>query len=252
LILLLGGTRETRPIAEALARTGGKVLVSTATDNELDIGAHPNISRRAGRLGEEGIVSLIREKGVRVIVDATHPFAVIVHETARNSAQMTGVPYLRFERPAMEYGDGSVIYAENHDEAAITAFSFGKPVLLTTGSRHLLPYTVQSRATGVPVAARVLAHPESVEACKRAGLADSQVIFGRGPFSVDENLDVIKRFNIGTIVTKDSGASGGVPEKVESARIAGCRIVIVKRPGTISPLSFGTVEALVAEVLRRN
>ena len=44
MILLLGGTSETAPIAEGLANAGHFVLVSNCTDTPLNTGAHAAIS----------------------------------------------------------------------------------------------------------------------------------------------------------------------------------------------------------------
>ncbi|MBI5178109.1 MAG: precorrin-6A reductase [Nitrospinae bacterium] len=250
MILLLGGTSETKPIAIALAAAGYAVLVSTATDNALDVGDHPKITRRAGRLTQEGMVELVKENEVAIFIDATHPFAIVAHETAQKAASLAGIPYIRYQRPSTQYDSEGILYAESHEQAAASAFSFGKPVLLTTGSRNLLPYAEKSRASGSRVIARVLPHPESLDACKQAGLPSASVIAKRGPFSVDENLEVIRNFNIGVIVTKDSGSSGGVPEKLEAARMAGCRVVMVRKPDG-SGTSFDSVPQLVAEVRQR-
>jgi precorrin-6A/cobalt-precorrin-6A reductase len=78
--------------------------------------------------------------------------------------------------------------------------------------------------------ARVLPHGESLEACRKAGIPADSVIAGRGPFSVEENREAIRRFSIGVLVTKDSGNAGGVREKLEAARLERCRVVIVRRP----------------------
>jgi precorrin-6A/cobalt-precorrin-6A reductase len=249
LILLLGGTSETKGIALALAQTGAKVLASTATDNELDVGTHENIVRRRGRLTEEEMISLIKENGATMVVDSTHPFAVVAHETARSAAKKAGVRYIRFERPGSEYGSDAVVRAEDHESAARLAFSFGRPVLLTTGSRNLLPYVEESRRTGLLVIARVLPHAESLVACKNAGIPESSVITGRGPFTVEENLAVIKKFDIGVLVTKDSGQPGGVPEKIIAAERSSCRVVMVKRPDA-SASSVESIERLLEEIVK--
>ncbi len=99
MILLIGGTSETAPLASGLAAAGHEVLVSTATGVPLAIGDHPGISRREGRLDEEGMVALGREKGIRAIVDAAHPYAVAVHAAAQKAAQRLGIPCLVFRRP---------------------------------------------------------------------------------------------------------------------------------------------------------
>ena len=99
MILLIGGTSETAPLAAGLAAAGYDVLVSTATDVPLAIEEHPRIHRRTGRLDEEGLVALAEEKGIRAIVDAAHPYAAAAHAAAQNAAKRLGIPCLVFRRP---------------------------------------------------------------------------------------------------------------------------------------------------------
>jgi precorrin-6A/cobalt-precorrin-6A reductase len=130
------------------------------------------------------------------------------------------------------------------------AFSFSRPVLLTTGSRNLEPYVRESRRTGLTLAIRVLPHPASANACRAAGISEEFVIAGRGPFSVEENRAAIRRFGIGVLVTKDSGLPGGVQAKVEAAREEGCRLVVVARPVQSSQDTFDSIENLIRALSR--
>jgi precorrin-6A/cobalt-precorrin-6A reductase len=230
MILLIGGTSETAPLACGLAEAGYDVLVSTATDSRLDIGSHPRISRRVGRLDGEGMVALGNEKGIQAIVDAAHPYAATVHEAAEDAAKRLGIRCLLFRRPEAPTPEGSVRFAASHAEAAETAFAEGRPVLLTTGSRNLAPYTEAARRTGVPLAVRVLDAPESLAACRAAAIPKERIIAGRGPFSVEENLAAIRRFGIGVIVTKESGLAGGFDAKLTAATQANCRVIVLRRP----------------------
>ena len=247
MILLIGGTSETAPLAAGLAGAGYAVLVSTATGVPLAIGDHPRISRREGRLDEEGMVALGREKGIRAIVDAAHPYAVAVHAAAQKAAQRLGIPCLVFRRDAADIKGDNIRIAADHAEAAAMAFAAGRPVLLTTGSRNLAPYAQAARRTGVPYAARVLDTRESLDACRAAGIRDERIIAGRGPFSIEENLAVIRRFGIGVIVTKESGRVGGVEAKLAAARQTHCEVIVIRRPEapTFGPV-FDDPAALVA------
>jgi precorrin-6A/cobalt-precorrin-6A reductase len=232
MILLIGGTSETAPLASGLAEAGYGVLVSTATDSCLDVGSHPRISRRSGRLDVEGIVALGNEKGIRTIVDAAHPYAVAVHAAAEHAAKRLGIPCLVFRRPDAPTPEGPVGFAANHAEAAEMAFAEGRPVLLTTGSRNLAPYAEAARRTGVPLAVRILDAPESLAACRAAAIPENRIIAGRGPFSLEENLAAIRHFGIGVIVTKESGRAGGLDAKFAAARQANCRVIVLRRPET--------------------
>ena len=127
MILLIGGTSETAPLASGLAAAGYEVLVSTATDALLAIGDHPRISRRMGRLDEEGMVALGKEKGIRAIVDAAHPYAVATHAAAQVAAQRIGIPCLVFRRPeALTPESGPYPDAVPADKA-VPFFAEGRP-----------------------------------------------------------------------------------------------------------------------------
>lgn len=271
MILLIGGTSETAPLAFGLAEAGYELLVSQATTAPLAIGEHPRISRRAGRLDEEGLTALGKEKGIRAIVDAAHPYAAAVHAAAHNAALRLGIPCLVFRRPealpaesdlpsdAFQTGGAAshleedrdasakedsagwaagragaaripVRFAVDHAEAAQIAFALGRPVLLTTGSRNLAPYAEAARRTGVPLAVRVLDTPESLAACREAGIPEEKIIAGRGPFTAEENIAALRRFGIGVIVTKESGKAGGLDAKLAAARRANCAVVVIRRP----------------------
>ena len=247
MILLLGGTASTSPLALRLAEAGFRVLVSTATDVPLDVPCHARIERRSGPLDDAGLAALIADRGLRVIVDAAHPYAAEVHDRARRVAAAAGIRYVRLTRPSViDPGDPNVELADDHDDAARRAFAHGRPVLLTTGSKHLAPYVAAARSTGLPLVVRVLDHAASLAACRLAEIADEHILAGRGPFTVEENRDHIRRFAIGVLVTKDSGPEGGTLEKLEAAQREKCRVVALRRPALDHAESFAQIEALVS------
>lgn len=251
MILLLGGTSETATLAEALAEAGYRVLVSTATDIPLFVGAHPNIEHRRGRLDATAMAALVCERNVRAIVDATHPFASEARRTAVSVAKETKIPHLTFMRDGGVTAEGGVEIVSNHEGAACVACRGGKPVLLTVGSKNLAVYASEARRMGVRLIARVLEHADSRRAAHEAGIAESELVTGRGPFSVEENRELIRRFGIGVLVTKDSGEAGGVREKLEAARQEGCHVVVVARPQAATDGVVGSAAELVREVSRR-
>jgi precorrin-6A/cobalt-precorrin-6A reductase len=248
MILLLGGTSETAPLANALVEQGFSVLVSTATDIPLDIGTHPAIRRRTGLLDEPQLTRLLLDEEIRGVVDATHPYAEAIGPLARKAAGQLQRPYFRWLRLPALSEEPEILLAADHLEAAALAFSLKAPVLLTIGSKNLGPYVRESRKTGLPVIARVLDHPASLIAAQKLGLPAEAVVTGKGPFSVEENRSTLRRFGVGILVTKDSGAAGGLPEKLEAARLEGCRVVVVRRPEPPEEY-FDQVETLLKALL---
>jgi precorrin-6A/cobalt-precorrin-6A reductase len=248
MILLLGGTSELSAIATALAEAGFAVLVSTATDEPLELAPHPNIERRSGRLDESAMLAMIAARGIRAIVDATHPYATAAHATADQAARQAGIPCIRFVREGGIGPQEGVHFAADHERAAALAFSFGKPVLLTTGANHLAPYAREAARSGLRLVARVLPRAESIEACHQAGIADENIVAARGPFSLEQNLQQIRQYGIGVLVTKDSGPAGGVEAKLEAARRQRCQVVVVARPAAPPDHGATTVEQVIRNV----
>ena len=290
MILLLGGTSETAPLAAGMVKAGFAVLVSTATDIPLELSDHPQLRRRSGPLDAPGLEKLIRDNAIRVLVDATHPYAAAIRALAAATARRLSIPYLTFVRPGMTYGDAleiasedpsmplknalfchsglrrnddreaereffkgfpseiemdGITFAADHDEAARLACAGGKAVLLTTGSRNLRPYAEEAKRTGAPLIVRVLPHPDSLTACRAAGIPAEMIIADKGPFSVEENINAIRKFGIAVLVTKDSGIAGGVPAKITAARQEKCRLIMVGRPATGAGPMFQSIEKLI-------
>jgi precorrin-6A/cobalt-precorrin-6A reductase len=248
MILLLGGTSESDPIAHALADRKKAVLVSTATDLPLTLRSHALIRRHHGVLSTESMIHLAKQEGITAIVDATHPYATEITLSASHVAKRLGLAYFRFERHSALASTGSVLLADDHPQASRMAFSFEKPVLLTIGTRNIEPYCQQAKAHGIPVFIRALDHPTSRRAWMSAGVHPDHVLLGQGPFSVEENQTVIRRFSIGVLVTKDSGHAGGAPQKLHAAEEEGCRVVVVKRPGDKTASAYHEIDDLVSAV----
>lgn len=247
MILLFGGTSDTAKVAQAIAGMGHQVTVSTATDINIDIGDNGAVKRIMGRMTLDEIKDLIRDKNVQAVVDTTHPYATIVRVNARCAADQTGTPYLTFVRPALVYDCKNIIWAEDYQQAAQIAFSLSKTVLTTTGSKNIGVFTAKSKETGVRMIARVLDYPESIEACRNAGLSEDCIIAGRGPFTVESNLRHIEQYDVGVVVTKDSGLAGGAPEKVEAVKRSGRKLVMIRKPDHSGDGAFESVDELMKE-----
>ncbi len=247
MILLFGGTSETAPIARALVAENHRVLLSTATTLPLRDTIPDTVERITGMMDEEAMAALIRKRQIHAVVDATHPYAAAVSENAWRACRRMKILYLTYSRPgAVDYGP-DIHRVANHEVGAVQAFAFGRPVLLTIGVRNLRPYVTEARKQNIPIVARVLDFPSSLAASLEAGLAREETVAGSGPFSETQNLELIKKHDIGVLVTKDSGKVGGVENKITAARRAGCNIVAIERP-KMCQKGFSTIAELVAAI----
>jgi precorrin-6A/cobalt-precorrin-6A reductase len=250
MILVVGGTAETAYLCEELIKRGFRVLLTMATNLEIHIDPGLNITRRSGPLDEEGFTKLIEERGITAIIDISHPYAVDVKENIRKAAECTQTPYFPWVRPESEIMGRGVIRANDHESAAMEAFSIGGPVLTAIGVRNLQPYIRISQETKLPLFCRILPFEDSVRACAEAGLERENLILAKGPFSVEENMRTIRDCHASALVTKDGGEAGGTREKIIAANNTGCAAIVVKRPETAENYTSGGLDSFLAEVVR--
>lgn len=128
----------------------------------------------------------------------------------------------------------------DHEACAAALLHTTGPVLLTTGSKALEAYC---RHPGLRerLYVRVLPSEESLAACREAGLKGRQVIAIQGPCSEEFNLALMRQFQIRHLVTKESGAAGGFPEKVSAAEKLGAALYVIGNPEQQDGLSYDQV-----------
>lgn len=228
-ILLAGGTTESVRVARCLTNAGHHVLVSQATEIPLDLPDSPLLRLRCGRLDAQGFRELFRRERIRVVVDASHPFAVRLRSTLDEACRHRGIPRIRFERgtPALPSG---VVVAQDHVDAAHRACSLGKTVLLTTGSRSLGIYAAIARRYDATLWARIAPSVESDLALSESGIDPRRIVRAKGPFSVEDTMALLEQSGAQVLVAKDSGEAGGIGLRIEAAWRLGAHAVVVRRP----------------------
>jgi precorrin-6A/cobalt-precorrin-6A reductase len=247
-LLLMAGASETGSIADALSMAGFHVIVSTVSDFPMKISLSERITRRVGALSADELSILCIDMDVAAIIDATHPYAVQAHANVRDSARRLAIPTFRYERPSAPSQAPGTHSARSHEQAARLAVSFKRPILLTSGTRNLEPYATLARSQGVELYVRALDCRESRDTIVNHGISLDHCEFGVGPFSVEDNMRLIERFDVGVLVTKDGGAAGGLPEKLEASRLMKCQVVLVSRPEANHDNVFNNISSLVEAV----
>ena len=240
--MIFGGTTEGRNAAEGLLEAGVPCTVSVATHyGEEVLTPHPLMTVHAGRLDRSGMAQLMREGSFSCVIDATHPHAQIVSGEIGAACRETGLPYLHLQRDVLtgnasdspedhaSLGDDDFVYVSDADQAAAFLASVQGHILVTTGSKELVRF---AKALGDPsrITARVLPTQESLQACAEAGLAGKQIFAMQGPFDVEMNCAQIHYAGASWLLTKETGAAGGFPEKTEAVRRCGIRAVVIRTP----------------------
>jgi precorrin-6A/cobalt-precorrin-6A reductase len=237
-VLVLGGTGEARRLAGRLVAEGVDVLSSLA-GRVADPVLPPGAVRVGGFGGVEGLIAAL--DGVAALVDATHPFAATMTANAAAAAAATGTPLLRLQRPGWSPRPGDDWrWVDSLDEAAAAVAGAGS-VFLTTGRQGLAAFAgLRGRCLVRSV------DPPDPPLPERA-----TVVLGRGPFTVEEELAVLREHDVEVVVTKDSGG-GMTAAKLTAARQLGVPVVLVRRPPVPPGVPVvATVEEALTWVLAR-
>jgi precorrin-6A/cobalt-precorrin-6A reductase len=241
MILVIGGTSEGRAIARELAGKGAGVLVSTATAYGSDLAARDGVEVVQGRLGCREMADLIVARSVRVLLDASHPFAVEVSRNAREACRQTGIRYMRYARPRSEMPAGArVEMAESYQEAASRACDLGSIIFLAAGAKWAGVFAALARDRGARVVVRAIPDPETIRGLLALGIRPEDVVALHGPFGEDLNLALLRHYRADVMVTKESGREGGLGEKISAAARLGIPVVLIRRP----PEPAGAVESI--------
>lgn len=232
-LLVLAGTEDGRKLAEALKRRGHEVLISALTAYGADLALEHGLEARFGAMDTQGLTDLLQKGSFTALVDATHPYALKVKETAQNVCQALSLPYLRWERPALDLEDHPLLHwAEDIPLAAQIAAKLGQRILLTTGSNDLPEWAVLPSLKHKELYIRVLPTSHVLERCEALGFKAKQIIAAQGPFSQEWDEAMFKQLGIDVVIAKESGKVGGTLEKVQACFALHIPLILLKRPSS--------------------
>ncbi len=214
-ILLLGGTGDALNVARTLASSD---VYSLAGLGRVPVDLSCKV-RVGGFGGAQGLERYIREEGIGVVVDATHPYAAQISANAAAACAATGVPYWALRRAGWQpqAGDDWRMAGAWTDVMAAIA-PFARP-LFTLGREPL------AHLDEIP------AHQYWIVRCldPHAGNARSRIVDARGPFTVEGERALFDANAIDVVISKNSGGSA-TQAKLEVARERGLPIVMMQRP----------------------
>ena len=237
-ILILGGTADSRELAKNLIGSGRKLIYSVAglvRQPNLDCEVHSGGFSNGEVDGAEGLAAFAIEKGVCLIIDATHPYAAEISANAVAAAEMTNIQCWRLDRSGWDPNHYPLWHDYEDLESLIPLLqTFSRPFLSVGISALKVAHLRPDHQTWVVRSARPFAD--------QSGIVQINAI---GPFTLQEELKLMENNRIDVLVAKNSGCSG-VEAKMKAARKLELPVYVQRRPN-LAPAtrSFGTVRDMV-------
>lgn len=226
-LLVIAGTADA---AEFVARqpAGVEILATTFSQLGADcLAPRPGLRLHPGALDAAGFAALLAAEQPDFVVDLSHPFAVEVSRNAKAAAAGQGVAYLRFERQASA-AEGCLHFADFAAAAAACRQIAGN-ILLTIGSKNLAPFSCLSDFQQ-RFYLRVLAESRILQELEALHIDPGHIFAMKGVASVELNVALARQCQAAAIVSKDSGRTGGVPQKLAAAQQLGIPLLLIDRP----------------------
>ncbi|MER8372996.1 cobalt-precorrin-6A reductase [Mesorhizobium sp. M1406] len=239
-VLILGGTTEARQLAGKLAaRADCSVTLSLAGRTESPVAQGVPV-RSGGFGGADGLAAYLRETGVDLMIDATHPYAAQISANAAQAARAAGVPILALRRPGWEIVEGDRWTQVDTVGDAVQALGPApRRVFLALGRQEVAAFEAASQHH------YLVRSVDPVE--PRLAVPDARYLLARGPFREPDERALLEEHRIDVIVSKNSGGEATYG-KIAAARALGIEVIMIRRPDLPDVPSAQTVEALAAIV----
>lgn len=232
MIIIFGGTTEGRIAAKVLDEAGSPYYYSTRGNAQQIECKHG--TRMTGGLDSNAMLEFCTTHDIRLIIDAAHPFASLLHSTVGAVSEQLDIPVIRLERryPPRDESlvwcdsfDDAIDYLESHEINHLLALSGVQTIgkLRRYWEKHACHF-------------RVLDREDSRTLAKQTGFPEKNLLFWH---EGQDELALFRQLHPGAILTKESGESGYYEEKITAARQLGIPVIVIRRPPL--PDSFYTV-----------
>ena len=221
-VLILGGTGDAAALAAQLSVLPGVEVTSALAGRTQQPSALLGSVRVGGFGGSDGLVAYLKEQRISILIDATHPFAAQMSWNGAMAAVEARLPHLMLVRPEWETVAGDRWLEVESVEAAAQAIpTNARRIFLTIGRQQLAPF---ASLTEHWFLMRSIDPPAADVA-----LPNGELLLDRGPFTLENEIALLKQHMIEAIVSKNSGGDATYA-KIVAARELELPIVMVQRP----------------------
>ena len=254
-VWILSGTSDGPVIASRLLELNYSVFASVLTYKAGQAYIeNPKLHIITGKLNnKDEIINFIKKNKIKCVVDATHPFAVIISKNLNNACKEIDIPLLLFERKSLVKNTNNFFYIDDLKDINNVDLE-NKNILLAIGSRFLTDTANYYMNCKANVFTRVLPTYESITKAFGSCIKNSNIAILEP--SKSENGIFEKKicdfWEIDYVLCRESGSYS---QKNWESIINGSRmkLFLVKRPQLKNDYShsFNQYENLIDHIIKK-
>jgi len=227
-VFVFGGTTEGKAVSNWLSDLKIEHFYSTKTTSgnyESEFG-----TRICGAMSEAECIEFCQSHQVDLMIDAAHPFADQLHQTAVAAARNLKVPIARLERDFVErVSNEYIIYCHSLADVFMQIKDRELHRILSLTGVKSLPF-IHSHLGNCEVWYRILDFPSSLQIAQEAGVDQEHLLVASAFEQMSSVKGMLLEQKIEAILTKESGYSGMLDQKIEMAIEQQIPLFVIMRP----------------------
>ena len=255
-VWILSGTSDGPVLANRLLELNYSVFASVLTYKAGQAYIeNPKLHIITGKLNnKDEIINFIKKNQIKCVVDATHPFALIISKNLNNACKENNTPLLVFERKSLIKNTNNFIYIDDLKDINKVDLE-ERNILLAIGSRFLndtANYYINCKAN---VFTRVLPTYESITKAFGSCIRNSNIAIlepSKNEGSILEKK-LCEFWKIDYVLCRESGSYS---QKNWESIISGSKmkLFLVKRPKLKNDYSysFNQYQNLISHIIKTN
>lgn len=241
MIWIMAGTGDSKKIIEKFKNEYSIMITTATTLGRKNFSNYKNVISKMMNYDE--MSDFIDKKNIKLIIDATHPFANDASNNAINASKSKGIVYIRYERKKTKLNK-AVLFNSISELADFLKNEKGN-ILLTIGVKNLNQFSKIKRKK---LFVKILPVLESFIECEKHNIIQNNIIAMKGIISVKLLRSIINEYNIKYMVMKDSGIEGGTDLKIKACKLEKIKAYVVKREQIKYPEVYNNINQLIKRV----
>lgn len=226
-LLILGGTADARHLAGALHQMQSALELVYSVAGLVRQPQVPATVVSGGFSQFGGLSTYCKAHKISGIVNATHPFSIIMGDHAVEACKELGLNYWRFLRPQWQQQAGDDWRFFTNTNALLSTLAGYQRTLLTVG--QVSAEELALLGSNQQIWLRTAVQP------KHTLPTNVTWIKAIGPFAEVDELALLKQHQIEAIACKNSGGSS-TEAKLAAARAVKIPVLMLQRPATTGPV----------------